>query len=539
VKESAQPGLALILHAHLPWVRHAEHPEFLEERWLFEALLESTLPLLMAFERLAADGIPFRIALSLSPPLLEAWADPLLQDRFERHAAALLDLAEREEHRMQDDARWHPAIRHHRCRIQTVADYWKNRCGCNPLRVFLELRDAGRLDLFTTAATHAVLPLYRDDPAALRAQVGLGLAVFAAATGRAAKGFWLPECAYHPGIVPSLVEGGVRYTLLDSHGLLRGAPAPAYGTFAPVSGPDGIAFFARDPECTRRVWSATEGYPGHPEYREFHRDLRELRTRADLGPLAGPPGTSPHTGLKLWRVTGPSGDKQPYRRAAAEACARDHAADFAHTAAARARTAQAVMDRPALLTAPFDAELFGHWWYEGPDWIEALARCAPNAGLDLVTPDDWLDRHPRLQPCAPAESSWGDGGAHAPWLTPENQWMRDGAADAARRLADWMRAPRPPVGSPRDRALQQAARHALLAMASDWPFMVAHRTAAGFAERTVRDQLDRFELLDGMLRDGRVRLRLLQALESLDPLFARIHPAPFFAPAVAGAPECA
>lgn len=525
-----RPGLALVLHAHLPWVRHAEHEEFLEERWLFEALIESTLPLLMAFDRLAADATPFRAAVSLSPTLLEAWADPLLQDRFERHADALFDLAEREEHRMRDDARLHPAVRHHRQRVAAVADYWRRRCLRNPLRVFLELRDAGRLDLFTTTATHAVLPLYRDEPSALRAQVGLGLAAFAAATGRPADGFWLPECAYHPGVAPALARGGVRFTLLDSHGLLRGTPAPADGTFAPVCGPGGVAFFARDPDCTRRVWSATEGYPGHPDYREFHRDLRHHRSRGELGAMAGPEGSEAHTGLKLWRVTGPDGDKQPYRRAAAEARARAHAADFARAATTRARAAQAVMDRPALLTAPFDAELFGHWWYEGPDWMEALARSAPADGLELVTPGDWLDRHPRLQDSAPAESSWGAGGAHAPWLTAENQWMRDGASDAVRRLAVWMREPASAPDSLRARALRQAARHALLAMASDWPFMVANRTAAAFAERTARDQLDRFELIDGMLRAGRIRPRLLQALEELDPLFTRLDPAAFFAP---------
>ena len=183
--------------------------------------------------------------------------------------------------------------------------------------------------------------------------------------------------------------------------------------FAPAVNARGFAFFARDPELTRRVWSAAEGYPGHPDYREFYRDLGHEVPERDLGRAAGPAGVRVDSGMKLWRVTGGHAEKQPYRRDEALARAREHARDFATRAAGRARAAQEHMDRPALVVAPFDAELFGHWWYEGPEWIEALADAAEPAGIELVTPGDWLDRHPRLQMLEPAESSWGRGGAPA------------------------------------------------------------------------------------------------------------------------------
>ena len=533
MKRGPRPGLALVLHAHLPWIRHEEHPDFLEERWLFESLRECYLPLLLALERIAAAGHPFRAALSLSPTLRAMWADPLLQRRFARYMDAAIEFAERQCHRLRDDARVHGAARHHLDRAREVAAHWNGPCRRNPIGRFVELQHAGVLELFTTSATHAVLPLYRDVAAAARAQITLGMDTFASDTGFSARGFWLPECSYHPALDEDLAAAGVQYTFLDTHGLAHAHPAAERGVFAPACNARGLAFFARDPELTRRVWSAAEGYPGHPDYREFYKDLGHEVPEGELGRAAGPAGVRVDSGMKLWRVTGRDAEKQPYQRAAALARAREHAAEFAHHAAQRARAAQEHMDRPALLVAPFDAELFGHWWYEGPEWIEALAQAAETADLEMVTPSDWLERHPRLQVVEPAESSWGRGGAHEPWILPVNQWMRDGAADAARRLVqacgDSTALPKTPdARRTRERALSQAARHVLLAMSSDWPFMAAGGTTTEFARATAQDQLDRFHTLDSMIRAGRIQARTLQALEQLDPLFSSVNVRTYF-----------
>lgn len=532
MKRRARPGLALILHAHLPWIRHEEHDDFLEERWLFEALRECYVPLLLVFERIASSGAPFRAAVSLSPTVRAMWADPLLQRRFARYMEAAIEFAERQCRRLRDDARFHVPARHHLERARRTYAFWKNDCRENPLGRFVELQRAGVLELFTTSATHALLPLYRDVPEAVRAQIMIGADTFASDTGDTAPGFWLPECAYHPDLDAALAASGARYTVLDTHGLTLAHPAAGQGVFAPAVNARGFAFFARDPDLTRRVWSAAEGYPGHPDYREFYRDLGHDVPERDLGRAAGPAGVRVDSGMKLWRVTGHT-EKQPYRRKEALARAQEHARDFATRAADRARAAQEHMDRPALVVAPFDAELFGHWWYEGPEWIEALADAAEPAGIELVTPGDWLDRHPRLQMVEPAESSWGRGGAHEPWLTPRNQWMRDGAADAARRLVRLGRdaAATPKAAAARrshNRALSQAARHVLLAMASDWPFMSAGGCAAEFARGAAQDQLDRFDAIEAMLREGRVNPRTLRALEQLDPIFAPLDLRTYF-----------
>ena len=513
-------GICLVLHAHLPYIRHAEHAQFLEERWFFEGLMECYLPLLRTFARLADEGIPYRLTVSLSPTLLEMMADPLLQTRFRRHLDALIALAAREEQRLRADARFHPLAAHYRRDLERMrVDYDTVHQG-NPAAGFAALREAGRIELITTAATHAYLPLLSACPPAVRAQVAIGARRYRQAFGHGLPGFWLPECGYRPGLEEALAAVGARYFFVESHGLLNAAVQPRDGTFAPVACPNGVIAFARDPECTRRVWSATEGYPGDPEYREFYRDIGFDRTPEELGDAAAPAGVRASTGLKYWRVTGATDDKQPYRMEAAAARAREHAADFLRRCVERGRAAATAMSRSPLLTAMFDAELFGHWWYEGPLWIEEVIRLAAGSGdAELLTPSDYLHRHPRVQVAPPAESSWGLGGSHEPWLNPSNAWMWPRLLAASQRMSHLAAAVDRGRPSDRRRAARQAARHLLLAQASDWAFMIHSGTTSQFARAAFEDQIGRFEFLAHALETGSVAPDALDALEQADPIF--------------------
>ncbi len=275
--------LALLLHAHLPYVRHPEHAVFLEENWLFEAITETYIPLLQAFERLHGSGIPFRLTLSLSPTLISMLQDELLQQRYLAH--------------LQKQIRTGPAGEP----AQTCGPAHPGPGGALSAAVpgdrsalpgdlsgrsdqgLQTLQQNGRLELITTAATHGFLPLLRVEPAAVQAQLAVAAATFEATFGQPAPGIWLPECGYYPGLEEALAEQGFRYFMVDSHGLMNASERPWHGVAAPLACPNGVAAFARDPESSRQVWSAQEGYPGDSWYREFHRDLSIRPTGGGTG----------------------------------------------------------------------------------------------------------------------------------------------------------------------------------------------------------------------------------------------------------------
>jgi 1,4-alpha-glucan branching enzyme len=183
------------------------------------------------------------------------------------------------------------------------------------------------------------------------------------------------------------------------------------------------------------------------------------------------------------------------------------------------------MDRPPLVTAPYDAELFGHWWFEGPQWLDGLIRAVATGhhGLELIRPGDYLERHPRLQAATPSASSWGERGYNEFWLNDGNDWIYPHLHRAARRMrAAARRFAGEPPGTPAQRILQQAARSLLLAQASDWAFIMRTGTAAEYANRRVRDHLARFHYLERSLQGTPVDPTHLQALEYLDSIFPEL-----------------
>jgi 1,4-alpha-glucan branching enzyme len=523
--------VAILLHAHLPFIRHPEHDSFLEESWLFEAITESYVPLLDALGRLVDDGVRFRLTLSLSPTLVAMLRDPLLQGRYLEHMGRLSALAEAEVRRTRTDPRLHPLARHYARWFADTIERFDGRYGRDLAGAFGRLQDEGVLELITTAATHGYLPLLRHQPGAVRAQIATGQESHRAAIGRPAVGMWLPECGYYPGLEDELARAGIRYFVLETHGVLGASPSPRRGIVAPVACPNGLAAFGRDPESSRQVWSAEEGYPGDPVYRDFHRDLGYELPLQDLDGLAPAGAKRVPTGIKYWRITGSGLHREPYDPDAAAARARDHAEHFV-TERIRAleRHSEVQGDGPPVLTCPYDAELFGHWWLEGPRWLEAVLRGLDRerARAEAITPGDYLDRYGAGQPARPLASSWGEQGYHDYWLSEPNAWVYPHLHDAARRMQSIATAYRDePCGTPTHRALRQAARCLLLAQASDWTFLMRSGTAVDYAQRRVRDHLARFNYLEAGIRSGRIDPRTLRAIEVLDDVFPDVDYRPY------------
>src|SRR6202045_4671377 len=301
--EMGQGQLALILYAPPPFARQPEDEQFLEEDCLFEAITETYIPLLQMMQRLVNDSVPFKLTMSLTPTLCAMLQDPLLRERYVRHLELLIDLAARERKRNQDRPEIAELSQFYFELFLDSRHFFVDEWKCDLVEAFRQLRDTGALEVIGCAATHGLLPLIQQQSyEAARAQVLIGRDAYVDFFGVAPAGFWLPECAYTPGLDSILQEANLRWFVLDAHGLLFGDPQPQRAIYAPCYTPAGPAAFARDRDSSRQVWSAEEGYPGHPAYREFYRDVGFDLPLEHLGPVAR--GVRKFSGMKYHRITG-------------------------------------------------------------------------------------------------------------------------------------------------------------------------------------------------------------------------------------------
>jgi 1,4-alpha-glucan branching enzyme len=382
------------------------------------------------------------------------------------------------------------------------------------------MEEEGVLEIITTAATHGYLPLLSLQPFSVDLQILAAMKYFRQVMGRSPAGLWLPECGYYPGLDSVLDKAGIRYFFVETHSLIYAQPRPRYGVYAPVYCPSGAAAFGRDLESSKQVWSAEEGYPGDSNYREYYRDIGFDLEMDYIRPYIHPDGFRINTGIKYYRITGKTGDKKVYNRSRAIEKTAEHAANFMFNRLQQIDHLASSMDRPPLVIAPYDAELFGHWWFEGPEWIGMLIRklVLEQDRIKMITPSDYLEKFPANQECIPSGSSWGYKGYNEVWLNGRNDWVWPHLHEAARRMEELIRNTPNGKGLLR-RAVNQAARELLLAQASDWPFMMKTGRQAEYAVKRIKDHLLRFLRLSDEIHSGRVNEVVLKELEERDNLF--------------------
>ncbi len=512
---------APVLHAHLPFVRHPESARYLEEEWFFEALAESYWPLVDALERLRRDGVPYALTLSISPTLGAMLADTLLAARYRTYLEERLRALVGERRRLPHAAA--AVVDLYVARYEWLLGRCVDGGAGAVLRAFARLAEAGGLEIITTAATHAYLPVLGAFGIDVRPQIALGRRWHAAQFGSRAAGMWLPECGYFPALAGELVAQGVGYVVVERHGLLHGRPRPQSGVHRPVRTPEGLAVLARDYESAQQVWSSIDGYPGDACYRDFYRDAGFDSDAPHLLPLRHSVEPS-FTGLKYHAVGDAREDKPLYDPERARARVRAHAHDFVARRRAQVQWLGGVMDEAPVLVTPYDAELFGHWWFEGPWWIEEVFRELARSGDELraLTVSAAVAQCPAMQQLEVAESSWGEGGYHRVWLNPATDWIYPRLARAASAMANAARAPIAASGLV-ERALVQAGRELLLAQSSDWPFMLTRNSASDYARRRVVEHLDNTERLLGEVARGSVDASALRLLEERHNLFADLR----------------
>ncbi len=514
MKSSLKRGyLALLLHAHLPYVRHPEYAFALEEQWLNEAITETYVPLLLMMDRLVEDRVEFRLTLSMTPTLVSMLRDPLLQSRYVNRLDALIELAKKETKRTQKDATLHELASLYLSRFLEIRDAFTTRYKMDLVAGFRSLMDLGRVEIIASAATHGYLPLLSVVPSSVRAQISIGIRQHEEVFGTKPRGFWLPECGYFPGVEEVLKDFGIRFFVLETHGLTHADPRPEHSVYAPITCPCGVAAFARDPESSTQVWSSLQGYPGDYDYREFYRDVAYDLDLDYVRPFIHPDGIRLDTGIKYYRITGKGDYKEVYVPSRAQGKAETHAGNFMFNREKQIEHLASIMDRKPLIMAPYDAELFGHWWYEGPLWLERLIRNIQKEQqiFRLVTPTEYLEEYPVNQVCLPSMSSWGRKGYNEVWLNDSNQWIYPRLHSAS--LIMEMMARRDPANGLERRALKQVARELLLAQASDWPFMISNGSTARYARSRLETHLHRFDKLTEEIHNGEIDRDGLEKVE--------------------------
>lgn len=519
----AKGYLCLMLHAHLPFTRHPEHRFFIEEQWFYEAMIETYIPLLENMEGWERDDVHWRLTMSLTPPLLSMMRDDLLKQRFEEHLVRMEELAAKEVERTKDRSEFLQCAEFYLSRMRACRQVWE-RWDHDLVAAFRHYADTGKLEIITCGATHGFFPYLMDTPETVRAQVEIACRAHEEALGRRPMGMWLPECAYEAANDRFLAESGIQFTFADTHGVLHANPRPARGVYAPIRSPQGVHVLARDVESSRQVWSKEIGYPGDPNYREFYRDIGYDLDLEYIRPyIHSELEIRLNTGIKYHAVTGDVdlADKDLYDPEVAAGRAALHGHDFVRNRRLQVNWLTQHLDRPPLIVSPYDAELFGHWWYEGPWFVDQLMR---RLGDDLsevapTHPREYLERYPDSQDCELYFSTWGAQGYGEVWMNTTNDWIYRHLHAAGRRMKALAARYRDTADEWRRRVLNQMGRELVLAQASDWAFIMNAQTAVEYAIKRTRVHLHRFGRMAEWLEAGQPDEELLAEYEAKDNLF--------------------
>jgi 1,4-alpha-glucan branching enzyme len=526
----------LALHSHLPYCRGAGRWPHGEE-WIHEAVLGTYLPLLVLLHDLRDAKVAYRIVIGLTPILIEQLADRDINVRTFEYIDDQILRADKDVGRFSDarDQARAELANFYVGSYRRLREAYRTRFGRDLVGAFADLAKTGHVQILTSAATHGYLPLL-DEPS-VEAQLRIGRRSSRRLTGLDPTGIWLPECAYRPGLEKALAAHGITHFFTDA-ALLPGHARPAgdvrrrrgqseLGRWAPQEervqvldastpssdvdllrpyyvGDSDVAAIARHDRVSSQVWSAVTGYPGDGQYREFHRK-------------------DTLSGLRYWRVTSVQtglGEKDEYSPHRAGERVREHARHFVDVVR-NELAGRSAESRDPLLAVTFDSELFGHWWFEGVDWLGLVLRELTESEIRVGTAAEYLDREPPKERIALAEGSWGKNNDHTTWLNEGTAWMWDDLGRLAREI-DGLRAS-PPRDDPfRERAARQAVRELLLAQSSDWPFLVTTGQAADYAVERFRSHVHRFRRAVVLAREGdatedEVELRSLEHADNPFP----------------------
>ena len=371
-------------------------------------------------------------------------------------------------------------------------------------------------------------PILYVNEKTVKAQIAVGVQTYERYFGKKPRGIWLPECGYVPEADKYLKEFGIEYIITETHGILYANPTPIYGTFAPIVSPEGVVAFGRDVESSRQVWSSINGYPGDFNYREWYRDIGYEADYDYIKPYIAHNGVRVPTGIKYYRITGKTEFKDYYNIQWAKDSAEKQAGHFLDSRNAQIANVADYMQNPPIILCPYDAELYGHWWYEGPDWLYVLFKKVyyDNCNFKLITPSEYIDKYPSMQVCTPCRSSWGANGYSEVWLNQTNDYAHKYLHDIGNKMVELANKFPDEKDKLKKKILNQCAREVLLAQSSDWLFIITNGTMVDYAKKRIKDHVGRFNrLYDGLVNDkiDEDYLEFLKDVSKKDCIFTEIN----------------
>jgi len=545
-------AFTFVLHSHLPYCRRAGRWPHGEE-WLHEAALATYIPLLDALYDLRQEGCSFKLTLGLTPVLVEQLADSLviahmgefIEDRVRRAQEDVRRFDKAGEGHLQYLAQFYLD------RYQQILTSFNERFDRNIISALKQLQDEGYVEIATSAATHAYLPLLERD-SSIYGQLQVGKASYQRHFGVSPSSIWLPECGYRPayyagsqgesyvrpGLESFLAQLGISCFFAETHTVEGGNPVgkakeEVIGPYADISRryvmplaeysepterttylpywvqTPQVAVIGRNDRTSMQVWSAEWGYPGDYHYREFHKK----------------DGVS---GLQYWKITGAGVDlayKEYYDPYWAGQRVAEHGSHYARLVEDLITNFYQESGKFGIIAAAYDTELFGHWWFEGVDWLkQVLQHLSQSELIQLTSAGEFISEHPPEDVLALPESSWGVGGGHFTWQNADTDWMWPIIHSAELRMEELV-ARCPQADGALEEVLNQAARELILLQSSDWPFLITTGQAEAYAKNRFLEHVNRFQQMADVAESGRVdeaALTLCRQLWELDKVFPSI-----------------
>lgn len=539
-------SFVFVLHSHLPYYRKAGMWPFGEEN-LYECMAGTYIPLLDVIEDLHNEGIQAKLTVGITPILCEQIADEHSNRGFEKYLDTKIAAVSKDVERYPDPDVPHSQHLEYLAKYyvdwySNIKDHYINRYNRDVLGAFRKHYELGNIEIITCGATHGFSPLLATETS-LNAQFKLGVETHKKFFGKQPKGVWLPECAYRPGyetldregnktfrppIEVTLDNNGIDYFFTESHVIEGGVSVGSrrvvgiYGNIEyiplPSRPPTGlstheaywmqgaqVAVMGRNDRAGFQVWSAAHGYPGDGCFREFHKK-------------------DDKSGMNYWRITSPTTDlgyKMLYDPVLAMSRINENSDHYVDLLYHLMNDYKNSTGEEGLIMVSFDTELFGHWWFEGLEWIKQVIRKMQThiPSVTRRTAGEYIEECPPKAAVTLPESSWGQGGHFWVWQNHQTEWMWTIIHSAEYRMEDVAKANREEKDPLRLRALNQAARELVLLQSSDWPFLITTWQARDYATDRFLEHKDHFEKLCGMIEANQIDESFLSYLEDKDNPF--------------------